>query len=293
MEFAEYQRRAQATDKEKVGKDALIVPLLGLAGEAGTLLSSYKKWLRDGDAHKLFRAKVIEDLGDILWYLANLAEKLDVGLDEVAAANLRKTEDRFGPFAEPPHRVSFDEGFPENERLPRRFDVVFENERRDGRDVLRVKRDGVQVGDFLTDNAYDDDGYRYHDAFHFAYAAILEWSPVTRRNLKCKRRSDALVDNVEDGGRARVFEESIAALVFERARHHDFYRGLDIVDYDILSTIKNLVSAQEVRIRTASDWERAILEGFRIWRLLNEHGGGSVAFDLDSGTMHYRRSDGL
>jgi len=43
--------------------------LLGLAGEAGTLLSEYKKHLRDGDAHQLHKERVAEELGDLLWYL--------------------------------------------------------------------------------------------------------------------------------------------------------------------------------------------------------------------------------
>jgi NTP pyrophosphatase (non-canonical NTP hydrolase) len=287
VEISEYQRRAQASDTQKTGEDALIVPLLGLAGETGTLLSSYKKWLRDGDAHKLFKQRVIEDLGDILWYLANVAEKMGVNLEDAAEANLRKVTDRFGPIGAPSEQSSFDEDFPEEERLPVRFTVTFEDKRSEGRNVLRVKWDGVQAGDFLTDNAYEADGYRFHDAFHFTYATILGWSPVTRHILRRKRKSDAMIDNVEDGGRARVFEEGISALVFERARHHGFFRDVDFVDYDLLSTIRSLVSAQEVRVRTASEWERAILEGFRIWRLLNENGGGTVEFDRTARTMTY------
>ncbi len=145
------------------------------------------------------------------------------------------------------------------------------------------------MGDILTDNAFEADGYRFHDAFHFAYAAMLGWSPTTRYMLKCKRKSDSTIDNVEDGGRARVFEEGIAALVFDRARQHNFYENVDTVDYDILKTIKNLVWAQEVKIRTSREWERAILEGFRVWRLLNEYSGGTVTYDLENRTMTYRK----
>jgi len=287
VEIAEYQRRAQASDTQTRAGDPLIVPLLGLAGETGTLLSSYKKWLRDGDAHKLFHAKVVEDLGDILWYLANVAEKLGVNLDDVAAANLAKTRDLFGAFPTEREIVSFDSAFPLEERLPDKFVVTFEDERDGHRSILRVLQNGLQIGDFLTDNAYAADGYRFHDAFHFAYAALLGWSPVTRRNLRRKRRSNPVIDNVEDGGRARVFEESIAALAFERARHHDFFRNIDSVDYDLLTTIRGLVANQEVHVRTASDWRHAILEGFRVWRLLNERGGGTVEYDAVAQTTAF------
>jgi NTP pyrophosphatase (non-canonical NTP hydrolase) len=289
MELSEYQRLAQATDKEALdrGDNALIVPLLGLAGETGTLLSSYKKWLRDGQRHRLFTEKISEDLGDILWYLANLAEKFGISLDDVAKQNLVKTADRFSDVEAAARQHSFDLSFPPNERLPERFEVSFDDESTEGPHILRVLLNGSQVGDFLTDNAYREDGYRYHDAFHFAYATMLGWSPVTRRNFHCKRKSSPTVDNVEDGGRARVFEESIAALVFERAQHHDYYENVDSVDYDILRTIKGLVSNQEVRIRTARDWEEAILEGFRIWRLLTKYGGGRVSCDLITRTMEF------
>ena len=48
---------------------------------------------------------------------------------------------------------------------------------------------GEKIGDELTDNAYKDDGYRFHDVFHSAYVAILGWSPVIRKLLKRKRKS--------------------------------------------------------------------------------------------------------
>ncbi|MFN8557582.1 MAG: nucleoside triphosphate pyrophosphohydrolase family protein [Dehalococcoidia bacterium] len=62
MDFNEYQRRAQETDQQP---GEVIVPLLGLAGEAGTLLSEYKKHLRDGSAHQLHKERVVEELGDL------------------------------------------------------------------------------------------------------------------------------------------------------------------------------------------------------------------------------------
>ena len=287
MEIADYQRRSQESDRQPTGPDALIVPLLGLAGETGTLLSSYKKWLRDGDSHRLFREKTMEDLGDVLWYLANIAEKLGVQLDEVAIANLAKTRDRFGPISKPIQESDFDAEYPAEERLPQRLTVTFEEKREGDRTVLRICQDGAQVGDFLTDNAYEEDGYRFHDAFHFAYATVLGWSPVTRHILKLKRRSNSTVNTVEDGGRARVFEESVSALVFERARHHNFYQDITEVDYDLLATIRGLVAGQEVKVRTTREWEMAILDGFRVWRTLNRERGGTVIFDRATRTMSF------
>ena len=78
MDLKQYQDEARQTDRmpaQVTGQTDLstIVPLLGLAGEAGGLLSEYKKFLRDGSAHSLFKERVSEELGDILWYVANVA----------------------------------------------------------------------------------------------------------------------------------------------------------------------------------------------------------------------------
>ena len=54
-----------------------------------------KKRLRDEDAYELFSHEMADELGDVLWYVANLAEKLGFGLDEIAERNLRKIRGRW------------------------------------------------------------------------------------------------------------------------------------------------------------------------------------------------------
>src|SRR5438477_559306 len=96
MDFSEYQRLALRSDK--TGGDptkSLMVTLLGLAGETGSLLAEYKKWLREGDAYKPFMDQVAEELGDILWYIANLASKLKHDMGDIAAENIAKIEERW------------------------------------------------------------------------------------------------------------------------------------------------------------------------------------------------------
>ena len=71
MELRAYQIESLRTDQvpSDGGGDiaaSLVVPMLGLAGETGQLLSEYKKHLRDGDAHRLFKERVAEELGDLL-----------------------------------------------------------------------------------------------------------------------------------------------------------------------------------------------------------------------------------
>lgn len=64
MDFGSYQKRALLTDQvPDNADDSIVVPLLGLAGEAGELLSEYKKRLRDGNAHQHFKERATEELG--------------------------------------------------------------------------------------------------------------------------------------------------------------------------------------------------------------------------------------
>ena len=114
---------------------------------------------------------------------------------------------------------------------------------------------GKEFGDALTDNSYYEDNYRFHDVFHLAYAAQLGWSPVTRKLLGRKRRSDARIDEVEDGGRALVIEEAIAAFVFTVAQRHHFFEGLTTVDAEVVRLAKKLTAHLEVRRATYRDWE--------------------------------------
>jgi len=287
MELSEYQREAQKTDQLPAGDaNDLIVPLLGMAGEVGSLLVEYKKFLRDGDAHLLFPDHVAEELGDVLWYLANTASKFELDLDVIGRANLDKTRDRWPTGDSDSAYGLFDTKFPEAEQLPRSFTAeIRDAPSNSGRGRIVMTIDGVLAGDPLQDNAYDDDGYRFHDVFHLAHAAKLGWSPVLRGKLlnpKRKRASKPLIDEVEDGGRAIVIDEAIVAYVWEYARRHRFLEGITTVDYPVLKTIRMLTGGLEVSARTAHEWEEAILAGYAIFREIRGHGGGRIAVDLEA-----------
>ncbi len=290
MDFKTYQTEALKTDiTGSVASDfdaSLIVPLLGLAGEAGQLLSEQKKFIRDGEAHLLYRERVAEELGDLLWYLSNVASKFSLDLGEIARANLAKSRDRFGPRRSEGHR--FDTQFPPSERFPRQFEVAFVEGPKQ-RVEVRLVEDGRVIGDMLTDNARDPDGYRYHDIFHFAHAAVLGWSPITRKILKRKRKSDPTVDEIEDGGRAAVIEEGIAALTFEYARAHDFLREIRTIDYGLLRNIKGMTGHLECRVCSVGDWEKAILVGYEAWRDISSAKGGNLVVDLDNRSLSVKQ----
>jgi NTP pyrophosphatase (non-canonical NTP hydrolase) len=294
MELHEYQEIAKETDQfSPSDPNATVIPLLGMAGEVGSLLEEYKKWLRDGKAHELVAEHFEDELGDILWYLANTASKFDLDLSVIAEKNIEKTRDRWPPAgSEPPYHL-LDEGLDPAEQLPRKFVATFSDEiDSDGREVMALTIDGVPAGNTLRDNAHDDDGYRFHDVFHLAHAAKLGWSPVLRGKLldpNRKRKSIPRTDDVDDGGRAIVIDEALVAYVWEYARRHTFLEGITTVDYPVLKTIKLLTSGLEVSVRSAHQWEEAILTGYRAWRVIREQGGGTVRVDLEHQTIEVDR----
>lgn len=121
MELNEYQKEAKKTANfhgcmdhvdgngvttyVDVKLEALVYCSLGLTGEAGEVVENTKKLLRD-DQTKLTeerRQKFLGELGDVLWYLANLSDALGYSLEDVAAYNLQKLQKRYNKPVGPPN----------------------------------------------------------------------------------------------------------------------------------------------------------------------------------------------
>jgi NTP pyrophosphatase (non-canonical NTP hydrolase) len=292
MELNDYQRRANLTDQRpgqvaEEGDDVLAFPLMGIASEVGSLVTQYKKRVRDGESHSLFTDRISEKLGDILWYVANFAHKAGLELDDVADLNLKRIEERWPAEGSLQPAKLLDDAFPVEEQLPRQVSVLFEEVQVDGEMKLRISAEGSQLGNYLTDMNYDDDGYRFHDAFHLTYAALLGWSPISREFFGTKRRSNPQLKEIEDGGRAGVIEEAISAHVFAYAAEEKFLEGVPHLDSELLRNITGMVSHLEVRTRTVAEWERAIFRSFEVWRALRDHGGGTLHLDLRARTIKY------
>lgn len=361
MNLDEYQKRAFATAQIDWGDPRKRhIPTFGVVGELGSLTSELKKTLRDGKAYTDGTRNVVEEFGDLLWYVGAVAsrhqlylqaladsvprvevprgpfghiyamvsafarlvavapdlgtdltraerrrvaralgqalratllaigrERLDLGA--VLRQNLRKVTGVFGPEVIRPARC-FDASFPTYERLPRSIGVQFlERERGPGRLEIVLRINDINIGDRLTDNAKDDDGYRFHDAFHLAYAAVLGWSPVVRATLRCKRKSDSHVDEVQDGARAAIVEEAIAQTVFNYARGHTMLEGLARIDNGILKLIQRMVRGLEVSRCAPHEWQRAILVGFEAFRALKRNRGGWLVLDAETQRLTYSK----
>ena len=94
MTINEYQKQAMRTlNPELDKKDVLINGVMGLYGESGEVIDIVKKHLAQG--HSLDREKMIKELGDVAWYLAETAYALDVDLETVLQKNLDKLRARY------------------------------------------------------------------------------------------------------------------------------------------------------------------------------------------------------
>jgi hypothetical protein len=228
-------------------------------------------------------------LGEITWHLSAMASLYHLSLDEVVAFNCQKVGFRSERGQPTPLH---DAGWDANEQFPRAFDVAFV---RVGPRQSRMYFDGRPLGDDLTDNAYQDDGYRFHDVIHLALIAHLGWSPVVRGLMARKRKSmNNRVDEVEDGGRAKVVEELVIKAIHSEGDRQAKSAGRCIVgkptrlfpdrsliNFHLLKTLRTYVEGLEVWNNTFWEWEDAIYEGCDMFYQLSNEKQGTVHVDLD------------
>jgi NTP pyrophosphatase (non-canonical NTP hydrolase) len=284
--FNSYQVLAAQTSRYKSWK-GLAPFVVRIWSHSAQLLDEFKNGARDGSALDI--RKLADALGDVTWYVANIAGAYEIHLDDVAQKNVVKVQSRW-PGKSAKATPLFDDNAPELEQLPRKFNVhvVPKNEKTS---VLMIN--GVLVGDPLTDNSWEGDGYRFHDVLHLAHAAILGWSPVLRRMLNRKRKYDSRIDEVEDGARAAIVEEAIAKLIHAYAYSVDPIHLLDSqasVSFDVLKQVKLLTVGLEVDQCQFWEWEKAILSGQKTFNQLRKKKEGVIAIDLNARTIRLMRS---
>jgi NTP pyrophosphatase (non-canonical NTP hydrolase) len=317
VEFSAYQRAASETSQLRLGgPQGAIAPMLGLASETGSILNVYKKYLRDGIDLAANREFLREELGDLLWYAAAVATACGLDLEDIAEANLRRTRDRYPrqhPEADCGDLPVFDADYPARERFPRRLVIAVTEQRLssgrlaavltlvsadpnafpDGPVTIGGKPHGFQVGvelgDPLTDNSRRTDAYRFHDAIHLGFLAVLGWSPVMRALLRLKRKSSAEADECEDGARAIFAEEGLAAVLSRLAAGRTRFLSATSIDGDVIEVAKAAATGLEAEVVPGWLWQSAIHQGFRALYLLGENGGGYLVADLDARELAYQK----
>lgn len=229
-----------------------------------------------------------QQLGIHLSEIAITCKEFKLRLEDVARNNLIKISSRW-PRKNSSYPQPFDINYEEHERFPTKLNITFiERNGSTKGHVVQVLND-VFIGDRLTDNSNEPDDYRFHDVFHLAYLTFLGWSPVLRGLLKRKRKSDPKVDENEDGARAMIIEEGIATWIFNHAKEQNFFSDETqlSLDYGILKQIKNMVKGYEVEKCQLWQWEKAIIEGFKIFRELRKHRGGTVMVNIAKHTINF------
>lgn len=93
VEFKKYQEEAMKT-RFYPPENRIVYSALGLAGEAGELANKVKKIMRGDDNKPELIDGIKSEMGDVLWYLAALADDLGVDLAAIASENIAKLQDR-------------------------------------------------------------------------------------------------------------------------------------------------------------------------------------------------------
>lgn len=233
-------------------------------------------------------------LAEIAWHISALASIYGLTLSQVARRNMEKVAYRQNRDHPTPLH---DRNYKPAEQLPRQMEVSFVTV---GKGRSRMYYQGRQLGDELTDNAYDDDGYRFHDIMHLANLAKLGWSPVVRGLLGRKRKSDPMADQVEDGARAKIVEEAVIKAIHSEGDRLARLRGPQPankplrlflgprdITFRFLKFIHNFVSGLEVETNRYWEWEEAIIEGHEIFYRLRCEGQGTVTIDLEKRTIAF------
>jgi len=375
--FREYQARAVRTDRTRGTDAGLVLPLLGLFGETGSLLSEAKKKHRDAASYLGYEGSVVEELGDVLWYLTVLADRAHIQLSDVAASvqrdfqswgqvrdpdlpfaalggaiadasraaptpaydrtllklagqvgllltrfdagnhadnrdalsgdlvavlrllvqaageagatleraalqNLAKITDRWPSSEERTPPLLFDKDCPQEEQIPRLLEIEVFERPVGGKLYVFQRCNGINMGDRLTDNIMRPDDYRFHDVFHYAYAAVLGWSPVLRALFRLKRKSRSDVDEGQDGARAALIEEGVATWIFGQAKQLALFEGISAGDLplDLLKGVRGFVAGYEAETCPLWLWEEAILQGYAAFRQLKEQRRGLLRLDV-------------
>lgn len=272
-----YKRVGVASDSSRGALAHILVP------ETAVNLDMALFDLGRGAAALLGPSPSRDELARFAGYYLKALHGAGLDFSTVVRSNIKKTRGAF-LIPEPATLTDFDHDFLPEEQLPRRFRIKV-SQRASGRSYLQWN--DVFIGDSLTDNIADRDDYRFHDVFHFAHAAILHWSPVVRALIKQKRKSQKDYDEEQDSGRAIVVEEGLTAWIFSRAKGLNFFEGQEKISFGVLKTINEFVAGYEVSVCPPKLWERAILDGYKVFRQMSAAQGGWIVGDRDARTIHY------
>ena len=275
---------------KKINENELITNLISIAGRLANGENKYSKITsRKEPNEKIQSAEIVfkKELKNALFHLTIISQKFETTLIKAASANIEKTYHRY--ICSKNSLKSYDKSYPSHEQFSPKLKVVFKEVGfGDGKKSL-MYINKIKFGSPLSDNSKIHDDYRFHDAFHLAYLAVLGWSPVMRSLLQLKRKSCHQTDMVDDGARAKIIEEGISYIVFKYAEENNLLKNVERIDTHILKLIKTMVAGLEVDDRPLPLWEESIKEGFKIFRALKKHRTGKLIIDMESRSIKFKK----
>jgi NTP pyrophosphatase (non-canonical NTP hydrolase) len=295
--FDDYQNISILTSRTS-GRALLHVCLTRLLLYATVMMSHGFPQVEKYMQTDIVQLELLRSLGMVMWHVAALANVLGLSLDEVVAQNRRKLNDLANFDAALPTPLHDDDlEIPDGERLPRQFEVSFISID-EGR--LQMFYKGRPLGNELTDNAREDDGYRFHDCMHLANAAKLGWSPVLRSLMKRKRKYDPKIDASEDGARAQIVEEAVVKAVHSEGERASgigasdktyipvtLFTSKEQISFSFLKLIKRFVRNLEVENNKYWEWQEAIVEGHKVYAALRREKQGTVRVNMAKRTIEF------
>lgn len=292
IEFDSYQALAFLT--ARTGNATLVEVCLAVLWQLNAELLRQKLPEIERELNRMLPDRAMNDvLGEVIWHLSALASIYSLRLSDILKRNIEKVGARRRGTRTPLH----DDGNKPAEQLPRQFEIAFVTL---GDDRARMYYGGKRLGDPLTDNSYEDDGYRYHDVMHLANVAVLGWSPVLRKLLGKKRRSDPKIDEVEDGARAQIVEEAVIKAIHsegihlarleqgEEAERARLFPDRNDISFRFLRLIRTFVSDLEAKDNLFWEWEEAIFAGHDMFHRLRTEGQGTITVDMDKQSLAFR-----
>lgn len=301
----EYQRFTLKTDQNmRDGYPGLKLPLLGLFGEVGSLLSELKKKQRDADSYVGYADSVIEELGDVMWYFANIAQRANLHLDVLAQRMFLEIHDwdevqrPFGTFGDIQSKREHigpvsDEGFEHGAivlagKVGRLLDDVANGQIESNRDVLSAHMVEIFRAILQAANVAD---VSLEDAVHKNIQKVTSRWPLDRQytplfdtgfdpDEQLPRRIEMLITEKVVGSKTFVFQKcngiKIGDRLTDNRAEQDDYRFHDVFHLanaailgwsPVIRALFKLKRKSNSKIDETEDGARAVLieEGVATW----------------------------
>ncbi|MBS1687465.1 MAG: nucleotide pyrophosphohydrolase, partial [Bacteroidetes bacterium] len=108
-----------------------------------------------------------------------------------------------------------------------------------------------------------------------------------RHLMKLKRKSDLITLDAEDRGRPQVAEEAITLIVYNYAKGNKMLKESDRIDTELLNMIKQLTTDLEVSIVSSFQWEKTIVESYKVFHKVLHNRGGKVLVSPKEKKLQY------